>query len=53
MKSKITKEITYVDLGGEDLVHGFEKGISKLLFQTILSILEDQWSCIIVGTEGA
>jgi hypothetical protein len=40
----ITKEITSVDLGGEDLVCGFEKGRSEPSVLTVPSRSGDRWS---------
>jgi len=34
------KEITFVDVGGAYLVHGFEKGIFEPSFQTVPSNIE-------------
>jgi hypothetical protein len=53
LKSGIMKEITSVDLGGTDLVCGFEKGRSEPSVQTVPSILGDRWSRSIAGIGGA
>jgi hypothetical protein len=49
LKSRITKEITSVDLGGADLVHGFEKGRSEPSVQTVPSRSGDRRSHSIAG----
>jgi hypothetical protein len=41
LKSEIMKEITFVDLGGVDLVRGFEKSRSEPSIQTVPSRLGD------------
>jgi hypothetical protein len=48
----IMKEITSIDLGGEDLVRGFEKGRSELSVPTVPSRLGDRRSHSIAGIGG-
>jgi hypothetical protein len=45
------KKITFVDLGGVDLVRRFGKEISELLVQTVPSRSGDRWSHSITGIE--
>jgi hypothetical protein len=52
LKSGITKEITSIDLGGADLVHGFKKERSEPSNPTVPSRSGDHHSRRIFGIEG-
>jgi hypothetical protein len=46
------KDITFVDLRGEDLIHGFEKGRFEPSVYAVLSISRDRRSRSIVWIGG-
>jgi hypothetical protein len=52
MKYGITKEITSVDVGGEDMVRGFQKGRYEPSVQIVPSRSRDQQSRSIAGIGG-